>query len=67
MKELVLRDYDDFEFNYEDTCVCAGNFIDCLHNLKELALKLRISPKMKSKLRTHGDDVGCKVTFINET
>ena len=67
MKELVLRYYDDFEFDYEDTCVCAdvwaGKFIDCLHNLKELTLELIISPEIKSKLRTRGDDVGCKVIF----
>ena len=60
MKELYLN-------NFEDAAVCAGKLIDCLHNLKELTLRWRISPEMKSKLKTRGDDVGCKVTFINET
>ena len=62
MKEMVLKDYDGFEFDYEGADVCAGKFIDCLHNLKELTLRLKISPRMKSKLKTRGDNVYIIVT-----
>ena len=64
MKKLHL--VEDILSN-KDNDVFAGELIDCLHNLKELKLRLNISPDLKSKLRTYGDAVGCKVVFINET
>ena len=66
MKELHLE--EDILTN-QDNDVCAGELINCLHNLRELKLelKLNISPEIKSKLETCGDAVGCKVVFINET
>ena len=65
MKKLSL--HESRSFTNEDFDVCAGELINCLHNLKELELQLNFSPEMKSKLRIRGDDVECKVVFINET
>ena len=59
MKKLSL--YESRSFANEDNDVCAGELINCLHNLKELELWLNISPELKSKLRIRGDDVKCQV------
>ena len=65
MKKLSL--HESRSFTNEDSDVFAGELISCLHNLKELKLRLNISPDLKSKLRSRGDAVKCKVVFINET
>ena len=65
MKKLHL--VEDPIFSDKDFDVCAGELIDCLHNLKELKLRLNISPDLKSKLRIRGDDVKCKVVVYYET
>ena len=72
LEEYILSNEDDDELeeyilSNEDSDVCAGKLISCLHNLKELELRLNISPDLKSKLRIRGDAVKCKVVFINET
>ena len=63
MKKLSLHERESISI--EDNDVCAGELINCLHNLKELKLRLNISPEMKSKLRIRADAVGCKVVIRN--
>ena len=60
MKELHLA----VQLSNKDYNVCAGELIDCLHNLKKLTLRLNnVSPEMESKLKTHGRKVRCEVNF----
>ena len=59
MKKLKLG---EFKLGDEEEKVCEGELMDCLHNLEKLILRFpNFSPELKSKLRTRGDEVGCKV------
>ena len=59
MKELWLNER---EVSVEYAEVFAGKLMDCLHNLKELHLVLcNLSLEMEIKLKTRGDEFGCKV------
>ena len=63
MKELWLG---KFILSDEEKEVCAGEWMNCLHKLKELRLPLvSFSPELESKLKTRGDELGCKVYFLN--
>ena len=65
MKKLLL---DESNLHDEDNEICVGKLMDCLHNLEELILQFpNISPELKSKLKTRGDEVGCKVYFSYQT
>ena len=59
MKELLLG---EFKLSDEEKEVCVGELMNCLHKLKELYVCfLNLSPEIKSKLKTRGDEVGCRV------
>ena len=59
MKQLVL---DAYILSDEETEVCVGELMNSLHKLKDLRLLfVNFSPELESKLKTRGDEVGCKV------
>ena len=59
MKKLVLA---ESKLSDEETKVCGGELMSCLHKVKELRFWFHnISPELESKLKTRGDAVGCKV------
>ena len=64
MKKLVL---EQSKLSDEEKKVWGGELMNCLHKLKELRLwYVKFSPELKSKLKTRGDEVRCKVIVYED-